>query len=93
MALYAYLCDACGPVEVRLPMGSAGTSAACPSCAQPVRRRYTAPASTRGSTPVARALQRQEASAHEPEVVTAVPHKKQRPRLTTDPRHSRLPRP
>ena len=93
MALYAYLCDACGPVEVRLPMGSAGTSVACPSCAQPVRRRYTAPASTRGNTPVARALQRQEASAHEPEVVTTVARKKQRPRLTTDPRHSSLPRP
>lgn len=93
MTLYAYLCEACGPIEVRLPMGRAGASVACPSCARSARRRYTAPASTRRNTPVTRALQRQEASAHEPEVVTTVANKKRRPRLTTDPRHSRLPRP
>lgn len=93
MALYAYSCESCGPIEVTLPMGRAGASVTCPSCARSARRRYTAPASTRGNTPVAKALQRQEASAHEPEVVTRVPKRKQRPLLTTDPRHSKLPRP
>ncbi|GAA1523542.1 zinc ribbon domain-containing protein [Actinomadura kijaniata] len=105
MVAYEYRCRPCGPFTVRRPMGRAPADAPCPHCGGTAPRAFTAPAVPRTSRALARALDAQKASAHEPRVVDRVP-----PRAPSrvppassrvlspgsapaDPRHSRLPRP
>ena len=73
MATYVYRCPDCGPWEVRLPMGSAGSTAACPGCGGAAPRRYTPPLLSRTPGPLAAMLAREEASRDQPEVVNRVP--------------------
>ncbi|WP_067831230.1 FmdB family zinc ribbon protein [Actinomadura kijaniata] len=102
MVAYEYRCRPCGPFTVRHPMGQAPADAPCPHCGGTAPRAFTVPAVPRTSRALARALDAQEAGAHEPHVVDHVP-----PRVPSaassrvlspgsapaDPRHSRLPRP
>ncbi|MFJ1806851.1 MULTISPECIES: zinc ribbon domain-containing protein [unclassified Streptomyces] len=93
MATYQYRCPGCGPFDVIRPMGRALPDEPCTTCGAQARRDFTAPMLTRTSTPLARALGAQEASAHEPRVVTEVPSAHRRPAPAADPRHTRLPKP
>ena len=70
MPLYVFACPECGPFEVARPMAEASSQAYCPDCQGEARRVFTPPRLTRLATPVRRALETEEASAHEPRVVT-----------------------
>ena len=71
MALYAFECAACGPFDVSRPMAEAGAPAACPACGAAGRRVFTSPGLARMPRGLRRARDREEKSAHEPEVVSA----------------------
>lgn len=80
MPIYAFRCRECGPFELVRPMTDAGAAAACPGCGDEARRVYTPPGLALLATPVRGTLDRQERSAHEPDVVTkkegrALPHR------------------
>ncbi|WP_432143777.1 FmdB family zinc ribbon protein [Streptomyces sp. bgisy084] len=92
MATYEYLCNRCGPFDVKLTIGTAPTTHDCPVCAAAARRVYSSPGLARTSPAVA-ALHRQEEQAREaPAVVSEVPPGKRVPRRP-HPALSRLPRP
>jgi putative FmdB family regulatory protein len=71
MAVYPFACGACGPFDVVRPMAEAGAPARCPGCGGEARRVYTPPGLALLAAPVRRALDREEKSAHEPEIVSA----------------------
>jgi putative FmdB family regulatory protein len=93
VAEYEYRCARCGSFTVHRPMGSAAPSAACPACGGDGRRAFSARPLRRTPPAFARALERQEASADHPEVVTALPPRRARRPAPADPRHATLPRP
>jgi putative FmdB family regulatory protein len=92
MAGYLYECGQCGPWEVQRPIGTAETTAGCPTCGAPGRRRYTPPLVSRTPAAVASARLREEGSRDAPIVTTNVPRAAHRP-APRDPRWSALPRP
>jgi hypothetical protein len=51
-------------------MAEAGSRTCCPTCQSEARRVFTPPRLARLAAPVRRALETEEASAHEPRVVT-----------------------
>ncbi len=95
MALYEYRCVRHGDIEVLEPMGKAPESITCEICGRPARRVFTAPMIPHSDQAVVHAIEGAERSACEPDVVTSVPSagQKRPARLTTDPRHRRLPKP
>jgi putative FmdB family regulatory protein len=70
MPVYVFSCRDCGPFELSRPMAETGNTAHCPICLREARRVFTPPGLTRLATPVRRVLETEEASAHEPRVVT-----------------------
>jgi putative FmdB family regulatory protein len=70
MPVYVFSCRECGPFELSRPMAETGKAAHCPNCLREARRVFTPPSLTRPASPVRRALETEEASAHEPRVVT-----------------------
>jgi len=68
--LYVFTCPECGSFEVARPMAEASGRTCCPTCQGEARRVFTPPRLSRLATPVRRALETEEASAHEPRVVT-----------------------
>lgn len=70
MPVYAFTCAGCGPFEVVRPMREASAPASCPACGGDARRVYTPPGIPLLAAPLRRALDREERSTHEPEVVT-----------------------
>ena len=91
---YAFRCAQCGGFDLVRPMAEARATAVCPSCGEADRRVFVAPALRALDTGLRQALAAGEQSADSPQVVTSVPGRS-RPtaRITTDPRHHRLPRP
>jgi putative FmdB family regulatory protein len=70
MPVYAFRCAACGPFDVVRPMVEAGAPARCPSCGGSARRVFSPPGLALLARPVRRALDLEERSSHEPEVVS-----------------------
>ena len=70
MPRYVFSCRDCGSFELTRPMADTGRAAHCPSCLREARRIFTPPRLVRLATGVRRALETEEASAHEPRVVT-----------------------
>ena len=70
MPVYVFSCHDCGSFELSRPMAEVGAVAYCPTCLGEARRVFTPPGLTRLSTPMRRVLEKEEASAHEPRVVT-----------------------
>jgi putative FmdB family regulatory protein len=68
--LYAFTCAGCGPFELVRPMAEASAAAACPACGAEARRVFTPPGLALFARPARRALDLEEKSAHEPDVVT-----------------------
>jgi putative FmdB family regulatory protein len=93
MATYQYRCPGCGSFEVTRPIGQARREEACTACGHGSRRVFTAPMLTRTSGAVAGAQRTQEASAHEPRVVSEVPSARRVPARSADPRQALLPKP
>ncbi|MBT2209769.1 MULTISPECIES: FmdB family zinc ribbon protein [Actinomadura] len=92
MVTYRYRCSGCGSFDLALPMGQAAPERPCAECGGAARRVFTAPALGRAGSPLSRARAAQEASAHEPRVVTRSAEPR-RPAPPSDPRHAKLPRP
>jgi putative FmdB family regulatory protein len=93
VALYEYACRSCGPFEVRRALGSAPGEEACPRCGAPAARVFGAPAIASPGSPLARAREAAERSAHEPAVVRGAPPPDRRVRRSANPLHANLPRP
>jgi putative FmdB family regulatory protein len=70
MPVYVFSCHECGPFELSRPMAETGRAAHCPVCRREARRVFTPPGLTRLARPVRQVLEAEEASAHEPCVVT-----------------------
>jgi putative FmdB family regulatory protein len=70
MPLYAFTCEACGPFEVFRPAAEAAGALACPTCGGAARRRYTPPGLALLPAPLRAARDREERSAHVPDVVS-----------------------
>jgi putative FmdB family regulatory protein len=92
VAEYEYRCARCGSFTVHRPMGSAAPSAPCPACGGHGRRAFSARPLRRTLPAFARAVERQEASADRPEVVTTLPPRRARRPAPADPRQAALPR-
>lgn len=68
MPIYAFECAACGPFDALRRVADAAAPLACPQCARTARRVYTPPGLALVPRPLRRAREREEKSAHEPEV-------------------------
>jgi putative FmdB family regulatory protein len=98
MATYGYRCATDGPVEVRLPIGTAPAVLTCPRCGAPSARVFTAPLLGLADRRRMTVIDHAEASRSEPAVVTSLPTAPRaggRRRTTgrLDPRTRALPRP
>lgn len=70
MPVYAFTCTGCGAFELSRPMAEAAAPARCPACGGEARRVFTPPGLALLARPVRRALEVEEKSAHEPDVVS-----------------------
>lgn len=70
MPVYAFTCEDCGPFDVMRPMDEAAAAASCPSCGIRARRVFTPPGLALMARPLRGALDAEEKSAHEPDVVS-----------------------
>lgn len=68
MPVYDFVCAGCGPFEQWRPASE--PAAHCPACSAPARRVFAAPGVRRMDAPIRRAREREEKSAHAPEVVS-----------------------
>jgi putative FmdB family regulatory protein len=68
MPRYEFICEACGPFDVWRPVSEAGAPLSCPACGAPAARLFTAPGLARMPAPLRAARDREEKSAHAPEV-------------------------
>ena len=93
MPTYSHRCPSCGPFDVIRPMAAADAPAECPACGTAARRTFGAPALRATPAGVRAAVEAGERSAETPDVVRTPPPTGRRPRVSTDPRHARLPRP
>jgi putative FmdB family regulatory protein len=69
MPVYVFTCSDCGSFELSRPMADVDRAARCPTCRHEARRVFTPPRLARLAAPMRRALETEEASAHEPLVV------------------------
>ncbi|MEH3154120.1 MAG: zinc ribbon domain-containing protein [Gordonia paraffinivorans] len=93
MPLYVFRCPTCPDVDRAFTMAAVPDEIDCATCGAAARRVITTVAA--GADPTAtRLLDATGATADRPAVVSAIPGRT-RParRVTTDPRHRRLPRP
>ena len=97
MARYVYRCDPHGRFELDRPIGTATPTIACPTCGTASGRVFTAPMLGRADRTRRALIDRTEATAATPAVVSALPPRPTpsrgaaAPRL--DPRTRTLPRP
>jgi putative FmdB family regulatory protein len=70
MPIYVFSCRDCGPFELTRPMAETGKPAHCPICLREARRVFTPPRLARLARPLRQVLEKEEASAYEPGVVT-----------------------
>ena len=82
MPIYAFTCEACGGFDVTRRSAEAAAPAACPRCGADAQRVFTPPGLALLAKPVRGLLDREEKSAHEPDVVAGktgrpLPHRHQ----------------
>ncbi len=96
MAIYEYRCDRDGAFEVTLPIGTAPASIACPQCATEAGRVFSSPMMSFTPRPLVAALDHEEKTRHEPDVVTSLPRApahQRTPVAPLTPTLAKLPRP
>jgi putative FmdB family regulatory protein len=96
VAIYEYRCERDGAFEVNRPIGTAPTSIACPACAGDAGRVFSRPMVSLAPRALVAALDHEEKTRHEPELVTSLPPARARrrtPVLPLTPALRRLPRP
>ena len=96
MAIYEYRCERDGTFEVTLPIGTAPASIACPTCADEAERVFSSPMVSFAPRELVAALDHEEKTKTNPDVVTSLPpapaHQRT-PVLPLTPTLRRLPRP
>ncbi|MHA6792039.1 zinc ribbon domain-containing protein [Pseudonocardia bannensis] len=92
MAIYQYRCVEHGITEVRAPIGTAAPAWPCPRCTTDLRRVFTAPLLGLAPRALVSAIDRAEATASAPGVVTSPPPRRP-PVAPRNPALRRLPRP
>jgi putative FmdB family regulatory protein len=96
VAIYEYRCAADGPFEVMRPIGTAPASIACPVCASEADRVFSSPMLSLAPRALVAALDHEEKTRSEPDVVTSLPPAppgRRTPVLPLTPTLRRLPRP
>jgi putative FmdB family regulatory protein len=97
VAIYEYRCERDGAFEITLPIGTAPASVACPRCADEAGRVFSTPmVASAAPRELVAALDHEEKTRHEPDVVTSIPRRPPRERTATvplTPTLKRLPRP
>jgi len=94
MPTYRYRCVDCGGFDLLRPMSEATEPTLCPGCREPARRLFGIRTAGSVEPGVRAAMDASARSADSPQVVNSVPGRSRRAtRITTDPRHARLPRP
>ena len=96
MAIYEYRCERDGSFDVTRPMGTAPASIACPACASEAGRVFSSPMVSLAPRALVAALDHEEKTRHEPDLVTSLPPppaRKRTPVLPLTPTLRRLPRP
>ena len=96
MAIYEYRCERDGAFEVTRPIGTAPSSIACPACASEAGRVFSSPMVSLAPRALVAALDHEEKTRHEPELVTSLPPApagQRTPVLPLTPTLRRLPRP
>jgi putative FmdB family regulatory protein len=96
MATYEYRCDQDGGFDVVLPLGSAPGSIRCPECGGEARRVFSPPMLKSAPRALVAALDHEEKTRHEPDIVTSLPPRpahQRTPVLPLTPTLRRLPRP
>ena len=73
MAIYEYRCERDGSFEVTRPIGTAPASIACPECAGEAERVFSSPMVSFAPRELVAALDHEEKTRHEPDVVTSLP--------------------
>jgi putative FmdB family regulatory protein len=73
MPLYDYYCERCGAFEQQRPLSQAGEPVPCPSCQALAQRVITAPFLATMKSSTRKAHERNERSAHEPQVIRREP--------------------
>jgi putative FmdB family regulatory protein len=96
VAIYEYRCARDGAFDVKRPIGTAPMSIACPTCAGEAGRVFSSPMVSRAPRALVAALDHEDKTRHEPDVVTSLPpppaHRRT-PVLPLTPTLRRLPRP
>jgi putative FmdB family regulatory protein len=96
VAIYEYRCERDGAFEVTRPIGTPPASIACPVCASEARRVFSSPMISLAPRELVEALDHEEKTRSEPDLVTSLPpapaHKRT-PVLPLTPTLRRLPRP
>ena len=96
MAIYEYRCERDGAFDMTLPIGTAPASIACPECASEAERVFSSPMLSLAPRALVAALDHEEKTRYEPDVVTSLPpppaHERT-PVLPLTPTLRRLPRP
>jgi putative FmdB family regulatory protein len=96
MAIYEYRCEADGAFEVIRPIGTAPASVACPECANESLRVFSNPMVSFAPRALVAALDHEQKTRYEPEVVTSLPPtgaRRRTPMMPLTPTMRRLPRP
>ena len=96
MAIYEYRCAVHGGFDQMCPIGTAPASVACPVCASEAERVFSSPLLSFAPRALVAALDHEEKTRTEPDVVTSLPpapaHQRT-PVLPLTPTLRRLPRP
>jgi putative FmdB family regulatory protein len=97
VAIYEYRCEADGTFELTLPIGTAPASIACPVCANEADRVFSVPTvSSFAPRELVAALEHEEKTKTDPDVVTSIPRRpkhERTPMAPLTPTLRKLPRP
>jgi putative FmdB family regulatory protein len=96
MAIYEYRCERDGMFELSRPIGTAPTSIACPACASEAERVFHSPMVSFAPRALVAALDHEEKTRTDPDVVTSLPLRpahQRTPMAPLTPSLKRLPRP
>lgn len=96
MAIYEYRCERHGTFDITRPIGTAPASIACPACANEAERVFSSPMVSFAPRALVAALDHEEKTRHEPDLVTSLPPRpahRRTPVVPLTPTLRRLPRP
>jgi putative FmdB family regulatory protein len=96
VAIYEYRCERDGAFEVTRTIGTAPASIMCPACAREAGRVFSSPMVSLAPRALVAALDHEDKTRHEPDLVTSLPPapaRRRTPVLPLTPTLRRLPRP